>query len=66
MASVSFYSQFETNIVPNRKVIELLLQLKSARLMVKTTKKSNHTWPAIFCVIVYFGIIIDTSVQIRG
>ena len=31
MASVSFYSQFETTIVPNRKVIEFLLQLKSAK-----------------------------------
>ena len=31
MASLSFYSQFETNLVSNRKAIELLLQLKSAK-----------------------------------
>ena len=31
MASLSFYSQFETNLMSNRKVIELLLQLKSAK-----------------------------------
>ena len=43
MASVSFYSQFETNIVPNRKVIELLLQLKSAKAHGKNyTKVKPH------------------------
>ena len=31
MASLSFYSQFETNLMSNLKVIVLLLQLKSAR-----------------------------------
>ena len=31
MASLSLYSQFETNLLSNRKVIELLLQLKSAK-----------------------------------
>ena len=31
MASLSLYSQFETNLMSNRKVIELLLQLKSAK-----------------------------------
>ena len=31
MASLSFYSQFETNLMSNRKVIELLLELKSAK-----------------------------------
>ena len=31
MASLSFYSQFETSLMSNRKVIELLLQLKSAK-----------------------------------
>ena len=31
MASLSFYSQFEINVTSNRKVIELLLQLKSAK-----------------------------------
>ena len=32
MASLSFYSQLETNLMSNRKVIELLLQLKSAKV----------------------------------
>ena len=32
MASLSFYSQFETNLMSNRKVIELLLQLKSTEV----------------------------------
>ena len=31
MASLSLYPQFETNLISNRKVIELLLQLKSAK-----------------------------------
>ena len=31
MASTSFYLQFETNLMSNRNVIELLLQLKSAK-----------------------------------
>ena len=31
MALLSLYPQFETNLMSNRKVIELLLQLKSAR-----------------------------------
>ena len=31
MASRSLYRQFETNVMSNRKVIELLLQLKSAK-----------------------------------
>ena len=31
MASLSFYLQFETNLMSNRKVIELFLQLKSAK-----------------------------------
>ena len=31
MASLSLYRQFETNLMSNRKVIELLLQLKSAK-----------------------------------
>ena len=30
MASLILYPQFETNLMSNRKVIELLLQLKSA------------------------------------
>ena len=55
MASLSLYPQFETNLMSNRKVIELLLQLKSAKAHGKTTYKSNHTWSTIFSVIVYFG-----------
>ena len=31
MAPSSLYSQFETNLMSNRKVVELLLQLKSAK-----------------------------------
>ena len=31
MASLSLYPQFETNVMSNHKVIELLLQLKSAK-----------------------------------
>ena len=31
MASLSLYPQFETNLMSNRRVIELLLQLKSAK-----------------------------------
>ena len=31
MASLSLYPQFETNLISNRKVIELLLQVKSAK-----------------------------------
>ena len=31
MASLSLYPQFETNLMSNRKVIKLLLQLKSAK-----------------------------------
>ena len=31
MASLSLYPQFETNLMSNHKVIDLLLQLKSAK-----------------------------------
>ena len=31
MASLSLYPQFETYLMSNRKVIELLLQLKNAK-----------------------------------
>ena len=31
MASLSLYPQFETNLMSNRKVIELLLQLEGAK-----------------------------------
>ena len=32
MASLSLHSQFEANLMSNRKVIELFLQLKSAKV----------------------------------
>ena len=34
------------------------LQLKSAKAQGKTTSKSNHSWSAIFCVIVYYVLLI--------
>ena len=40
----------------NRKVIELLLQLKSAKAHGKSYKKSNHTCSAIFCVTVCLAL----------
>ena len=52
MASLSLYPQFETNLMSNCKVIELLLQLKSAKANGKNYIKV--TFSAIFCVIVYF------------
>ena len=36
-ASLTLHPQFETNLMSNRKVIELLLQLKSAKAHGKTT-----------------------------
>ena len=39
MASLSLCPQFETNLMANRKVIELLLQLKSAKAHGKIYKK---------------------------
>ena len=35
MASLSLHPQFQTNSMSNRKVIELLLQLKSAKVQGK-------------------------------
>ena len=51
MASLSVCPQFETNLMSNRKVIELLL--KCAKTHGKTTQKSDLPWSAIFSVIVY-------------
>ena len=48
MVSLSLYPQFETNLMPNRKVIQLFLQLKSAKAHGKTTLKSNHPGPPSF------------------
>ena len=31
MVSLNFYTQFETNLMSDRKVVELFLQLKSAK-----------------------------------
>ena len=53
MASLSFYPQFETNLMSNRKVIELLLQLKSAKAPGKNYIKVKPHLSAILCVIVY-------------
>ena len=39
MASLSLCRQFETNMMSNRNVIELLLQLKSAKAHVKDYMK---------------------------
>ena len=39
MASQSLYPQFEVNLMSNRKVIELLLELKSAKAHGKNNLK---------------------------
>ena len=53
MASLSLCPQFE---MLNRKVIELLLQLKSAKARGKNyIKVKPHFWSAILCVIVFFS-----------
>ena len=53
MASLSLYPQFESNLMSNRKVIELLLQLKSTKAHGKNYIKVKPHLVAIFCVIVY-------------
>ena len=61
MASLSLYPQFETNLMSNRKVFELLLQLKSAKAGGKNyIKIEPHL--VIFCVIVCCLAEIFTSV----
>ena len=51
MASPSHCLEFETNLMSNRKVIELVLQLKSAKAHGKNyVKVKPHL---ILCVIVY-------------
>ena len=57
MASLSLYPQFETNLMSNRKVIELLLQLKSAKTHGKNYIKVEPPWSAIFGVIVYWLLL---------
>ena len=53
MASLSLCPQFETNLMSNRKVIELLLQLKSAKADGKIYKKVKPHLLRHLCVIVY-------------
>ena len=47
MASPSLYPEFETNLMSNCKVIELLLQLKSAKAHGKNYIKPDLPWSAI-------------------
>ena len=56
MVSMSLCPQFETNLMSNRKAIELFLQLKSAKAHGKNYIKSDNTWSAIFCVIVVISL----------
>ena len=51
MASLGLYPSFEINLMPNSKVIELLLQLKGTKAHKKTTQKSDHT---LFSIIICF------------
>ena len=44
MASLSLYSQFETNLMSNRNIIELLLQLKSAKAHGKKPHKVSQNY----------------------
>ena len=53
MASLSLYPQLETNLMSNRKVNKLLLQLKSPNSHGKNYLKVKPHWSAIFIVIVY-------------
>ena len=53
MASLSLCPEFETNLMSNRKVIELVLQLKSAKAHGRNYIKIKPHLVAIFCVIVY-------------
>ena len=58
MASLSLYTQFEINLMSNRKVIELPLQLKSANAHGKNNTKSDLPSSAIFSVIVHLRLVI--------
>ena len=51
MASLSLYTQFEINLMSNRKVIAV--KERKFTLMVKTTQKSDLSLSAIFSVIAY-------------
>ena len=54
MASLSFYSQFETNLMSNRKVIGLLLQLKSTKAHGKNCIKDK---PHLVRHLFYFKLL---------
>ena len=55
MASLSLYPQFETNLMSNRNVIELLLQLKSAKAHGKNyIKVKPHLVRHLLCTRLYF------------
>ena len=53
MASLSLYLQFESNLMSNRKVIDFLLQLKSAKAHGKNYIKVRPPLVRHFSVIVY-------------
>ena len=53
MASLSLYPQFETNLMSNRKVVELLLQLRTTVPFVTAHLEIFHCMhhPVILCPI---------------
>ena len=53
MASPSLSPESKTNLMSNRKVIELVLQLKSAKAHSKNYIKVKPHLVRFFCVIVY-------------
>ena len=54
MVLLSLYPQFETNLMSNRNVIKLFVQLKSAKAYGKNYIKVRPPLVAIFSVIVYY------------
>ena len=52
MASLNLYPQFQTNLMSDREVIELCLELKSAKDHGKNYIKVKPHLAPIFCVIV--------------
>ena len=65
MASFSLCAQFETNFMSNRKVIELLLQLKSAKahgknyIKVKPHLVRHLLRNRLFCATFHSGSDVD-------
>ena len=53
MASLNLYPQFETNLMSNRNVIELILQLKSAKAHDKNYIKVKPSLVRHLSVIIY-------------